>query len=782
LQQLVRGLAAAGLSGWEPLVAEPLNLEAEETELTASLSPRLRQQRLFDIVLELIHHHAEAQPLLLVIEDVHWADPTSLELLDYVARNVASCPAALLILHRPREYLAGRWRKFAHTAEIELQELTESAVQALVAGVLGIEQAPGRLVELALRKAQGNPFFTEEVVRALIDAEVLKRDNEHWELIADPEQAGVPDTIHGVIQSRIDRLEETDRRVIQVASVIGRVFSLPVLGGVYPHDDLDGTLPRRLNRLGAVGLTLLEQPEPEPRYMFKHALTQDVAYESLSYTRRRELHCRVGGFIETREGEAMSERPGFLAHHFFQGRDWRKALTYSLAAGGKAQREYANEVAVAHLGRALQAATELDEPCAEEQLEAHEALGEVLTIVGQYDEALEHLEEARVLVEAWPSSSEQERRLAKLYGKTAETLRVTGDYESSLEWLERGLAFPRVTEALEGASLHLMGAAVFHRQGDNQRAREWCLQGLQIAEQVSGLSRREVLARGSYLLGAILVRLGRLSEAVENCKQSLLAYEELGELLGQFHAHNNLAMAYYDQDAWGLAAKHYRAAMEIVSQIGYAEGQARVASNLGEIYLIQGNLDAAKEQYRAALDTVERLGMLYGVAVLHNNLGAAYARGEEWDEAAKHLKQSLTLLKEIGSEEFLSELFRHQAEVALGQGLPDEALAHAEHSLDYAQAHDMRLEEGMTWRVMGHVHREQKELKQTEEALARALEIAQEAHKRHEVALTHLELARLRMEQGQEEEGRKLARQAARVFAELGARLDLEEAETLVGG
>lgn len=782
LQQLTRGLAAAGLSGWESLVAEPLNLEAEETELTASLDPRLRQQRLFDIVLELIHHHAERQPLLLVIEDVHWADPTSLELLDYVARNVASCPAALLILHRPREYLAGRWRKLAHAAEIGLQELTEVAVRALVAGVLGVEQAPGRLVELALRKAQGNPFFTEEVVRALIDAEVLKRDNGHWELVADPDQAGVPDTIHGVIQSRIDRLEETDRRVIQVASVIGRVFSLPVLGGVYPHDDLDGTLPRRLNRLGTVGLTLLEQPEPEPRYMFKHALTQDVAYESLSYARRRELHRRVGTFVEAREEEALGERTGFLAHHFFQGRAWPRALTYSLAAGGKAQREYANEVAIAHLGRALQAAAELDEPREAERLEAHETLGEVLTIVGQYDEALEHLEKARVLVEARSPSSERERRQADLFGKTAGAYEAKGEYKAAFSWLEEGLNLPRVEGQIEEAQLYMMGARVFHRQGDNDQATIWCRRGLMIAQQVGNVEGREVLAWSNYLLGGLLGRFGDLDTAVQHCQQSFALYEELDNLWGQAQAQTNLAITYYDQDAWGLAAEHYQAAMEIVGQIGYAEGQARVATNLGEIYLKQGNLDAAREQYQAALDIVERLGMLYGVALLHNNLGAAYIRGEEWNEAASHLEQSLTLFRQISSEEFLAELFRHRAEVSLGQKRLDEALVHAERSLDYAQAHNMRLEEGATWRVLGCVHRERGELEQAEKPLARALEIAQETHKRHEVALTHLELAHLRVQQGKEKEGRELAQQAAQVFAELGARLDLEEAERLLAG
>jgi len=783
LQQLSHGLAAAGMAGWEPLVAEPLGLEAEETKLTASLAPRLRQQRLFDIVLQLIQGHARTQPLLLVIEDAHWADPTSLELLDYVARNVASCPVVLLILHRPGEWLDGRWQKFDHAAQIGLQELPETAIRALVADVLGIEDVPGRLVELVLRKAQGNPFFIEEVVRALIDAGVLERDDGRWKLVADPERAGVPDTIHGVIQSRIDRLEETDRRVLQVASVIGRVFSMRVLDGVYPYDDLDGTLPRRLDRLGTVGLVLLELPEPEPVYIFRHALTQDVAYESLSYARRRELHRRVGEFIEVREGEALSERPGFLAHHFFRGRDWRKALAYSLVAGRKAQREYANEAAIAHFRRALQAAVELGEPCEEERLEAHEALGEVLTMIGQYDEALEHLEEAQALVEAWPASLERDCRMAELCRETAEAHEAQGDYEAAFSWLEEGLKIPAVEGQIEEAQLYLMGARVFHRQGANDQAATWCRRGLVIAQHVGGVEGQKVLAWGNYLLGAILARFGDLDTAVQHCQESLVLYEDLGDLWGQSQAHTNLAMVFHFQDAWALEANHCRAALDIVKQIGYAEGQARAASNLGEIYLIQGQLEMAQDQYRVALDIVERLGMTYGVALMHNNLGAAYARGGEWNEAARHLERSLTLFEEIGSEEFLAELFRHRAEIALGQERSDEALAYAERSLDYAQAHSMRLEEGMTWRVLGRVHRERWELGQAEEALARALEIAQEARKRHEIALTHLELAWMRIQQGREDEGRDLARQAARVFAALGAQLDLEEAERLaVGG
>jgi tetratricopeptide (TPR) repeat protein len=153
---------------------------------------------------------------------------------------------------------------------------------------------------------------------------------------------------------------------------------------------------------------------------------------------------------------------------------------------------------------------------------------------------------------------------------------------------------------------------------------------------------------------------------------------------------------------------------------------------------------------------------------------------KKWGEAKEHLEQSWRLFMEIGSEEFLAELCRHQAESALGQKELDEALSKAQRSLDYARTHNMRIEEGMTQRILGRIHRERGDLAQAQKDLILALDIAQEAHKRYEIALVHLELAHLRIQQGRANEGRALAQQAAQAFAELGAQLDLQETETLL--
>jgi tetratricopeptide (TPR) repeat protein len=195
---------------------------------------------------------------------------------------------------------------------------------------------------------------------------------------------------------------------------------------------------------------------------------------------------------------------------------------------------------------------------------------------------------------------------------------------------------------------------------------------------------------------------------------------------------------------------------------------------------MQGKLDAATEEYRQALSIVERLGHRYGVALLNMNLGAAYARMGEWDRADAYLGRSRERFREIGSEEFLAELCRHRAEVARGQGDLELALERAQRSLEHARANQMELEEGPTWRVLGRIQRERGRLDQAHEALERALSLTTDTDNPYEAARTRVELARLHIQRGQREKGRRLAREAAQTFTELGAQLDLREAKSLI--
>jgi hypothetical protein len=256
------------------------------------------------------------------------------------------------------------------------------------------------LQRLILERSQGNPLFVGEVALALREAGAIRLQPDAlgqpaWDLPGGDAPVDVPTTLTGLIMSRIDRLETAPRQVIQVASVIGVNFRATVLERVYPYDDLGSGLQPRLQELVRVDMTIFEPPE---QYAFKHNLTQEVAYGSLSFARRRELHVRVGEELEQRSSaSSLAEQYGVLAHHFFEGRVYARAFDYLVKAGDKARAEFANEAALSHYRRALEIAAnpKIAPPEAvERQGSILEAMGDVNLLTSEYDSAIQQFRQA----------------------------------------------------------------------------------------------------------------------------------------------------------------------------------------------------------------------------------------------------------------------------------------------------------------------------------------------------------------------------------------------------
>jgi class 3 adenylate cyclase len=336
------------LKDWAPIIGEVVGVPMPETELTKSLDAKLRQQRLFDLMLDIFSWGAAQEPLLLIIEDLHWADGASLGLLNYVARNIGDKPIVLCLVYRPIEIKHEFAGKEYHS-QLTLKELSQEESLELVKTLLDIEGMPPELEQLILKKSQGNPFFVEEVVKSLIEQKVVTEKDGKWQVVtADTNKIDIPDTVQGVIMSRIDRLPNDTREVLQISSVIGREFDRHILEGIYPKK-ID--IQSHLNNLRSLDLVLSEQ---EDNYYFKHIMTQEVAYDSLPFSRRRELHNNIGDHIEVSNEEKIDDVLELLSHHYFRAQNWEPAFFYSVEAGDKAKKAYANQEALAHYDRALE--------------------------------------------------------------------------------------------------------------------------------------------------------------------------------------------------------------------------------------------------------------------------------------------------------------------------------------------------------------------------------------------------------------------------------------------
>jgi class 3 adenylate cyclase/tetratricopeptide (TPR) repeat protein len=351
-----------------PFLAQPLELPVaqEDAERVQFLEPPMLRGRVFGAVATWIEALAAERPTVLLLDDIHWIDPTSLALLQSLLPIVERAPLLLLLAFRPRpgdpswQFHESAEREYASRyTPIALQPLDEAHSRELVRNLLAIEDLPESVRQLILNKSEGNPFFLEEVIRSLLDAGLVVREGERWRATSEIIKLSIPDTLNGIITARLDRLDEGDKEVIQAAAVLGRAFDQDALADLVSRPDaVDDSLVvlqrRGLIRLNGAGL-----------YLFKHALTQEAAYESLLLSRRRQLHHRAADSILRRAPDHAAE----IARHYLAARQPAQALPHLVTAGHQAARAFATQEAIAYYTQALD----------------HEALGDAATIRAAYE-------------------------------------------------------------------------------------------------------------------------------------------------------------------------------------------------------------------------------------------------------------------------------------------------------------------------------------------------------------------------------------------------------------
>jgi class 3 adenylate cyclase/tetratricopeptide (TPR) repeat protein len=315
-------------------------------ETVATMDPQERHLDTLDALGDLLVEESRQRPLVVVVEDLHWADQMSLEALGTLRGVVPTVPVLLLLTHRLD------YQPPPDQTALSVARLDSEASAALTRGVLDAQALPADIEQLVTGKAEGNPFYIEEVTKALVEAGVLERvEATGYRLGRAIDQVEIPGTIQEVILSRIDRLEREAKEAMQLASVVGREFTARVLDRI---SDLEAQLSDVLGELTALELIFEKERFPELAYMFKHALVHDVAYATLLGERRRALHRLVGTAIEELYGDRLAEQYETLAHHYSEGHEWAKALDYVEKAGDKAAAAFANRDALGFYARALE--------------------------------------------------------------------------------------------------------------------------------------------------------------------------------------------------------------------------------------------------------------------------------------------------------------------------------------------------------------------------------------------------------------------------------------------
>src|SRR5215203_2387416 len=349
----------------------------------------------------------DLMPTVIMLDDLHWADTASLDLLLSVAGLVEDLPLLMTCLLRPDKD-APSWSAIekarsqvgARYTEILLEPLGAAHSKELLGNLLYIEDLPESVRNLILNKAEGNPFFVEEVIRTLIDSQYIVQDNNHWRARGEIVNVTIPDTLTGVLSARIDRLPENTKHVAQTAAVLGRIFEYRALttvcGAAAPPPERIEDVEPHLGVLTYEELVRERVHDPELEYIFKHALTQEAAYNLLLIRRRKELHRRAGQVLEQLHPDQRGELASALAYHFRLGEEWQRAADYAMRAGAQAVKVYAMSEALEHYENAYEALTKVPTPEVSPEQLCDAILGWTRAAfkLKPYQEVVDRLEEA----------------------------------------------------------------------------------------------------------------------------------------------------------------------------------------------------------------------------------------------------------------------------------------------------------------------------------------------------------------------------------------------------
>ena len=775
-----------------PLLNVIFGSNMPENDFTELLEPKNRQSALHALLEDCLKAAAQDEPLLIVIEDMHWVDALSHDLLEQLAKALAQHPVCFVLAYRSPQIArleAPRLEALAQFTKIELHELTqteaESAIRAKLAQLYPARggSLPEGLAETLMARAQGNPFYLEELLNYVHDRGLDP---------ADLDQIKLPDSLHTLILSRIDRLSEQEKSTLRVASIVGRLFRARWLTGYYPEL---GTFPQvkaALDALDSLEITPLESPEPELAYLFKHIVTHEVTYENLPFATRARLHEQLAAYLENAYPESLPLEA--LAFHYGRSDNRPKQIEYLRRAGEAAQKNFANDAALDFFDSALHLLPDTDREgqyailleretvygrlgnrqaqeadlgrltelaqTPQQQLDVAGRYSWYLSDVGSYEAAITRAEQSyqwavdsgdevnqaqALLNSAWaymkqanyPIARQQYQQayeIAQQCGASVQMARALGglggiahyqaDYDAAIDYHKQALQIRQAIQDVAGqvqSLRHLGGIAI--RQGDYETGQPYYQQALHLIRQMGDRPNEGRLLAN---LGSGALLQGQYPEAEQYLQASqrlLLAVDDKATLARVFESfgHLNDHQGHHDQ-----ATSYYEQSMTIFQALGDRSGEGAVLNNLGIMADNRGRYDLSSHYYQRSLAIQREIGERFGEAFVLNNLGLASERQGLYAQSATFLQQSLVIFEEIGHRPGRSAVLANLGDVAFAQKQYDVAIRYYEQGRQIAQESSFLIIVGIILNNLGAVALAKAEFEQAQAYYQQALTLRQE--------------------------------------------------------
>ncbi|MBI4499445.1 MAG: tetratricopeptide repeat protein [Chloroflexi bacterium] len=732
---------------------------------------------------------SETGPLVLIFEDLHWADDIILELVQRLLASIAGRPIFLLCLTRPEllERLP-EWGQGANETLARLQPLTRAQSLQLLENLLAPNRLPRKWKERVADQSGGVPFYLEELIRVLLENGGLARGPSGWTISQSEKQVELPDSVIATVSARLDNLPNTERNLLQSAAVVGDTFWESALAYPAAYLESDGvmTLWSVVNKEW-----VFEKPQTafvgDRELGFQNTLTRDVAYNGLTRARRSREHRRIGQWLEQHAGDRVSEAVETLAHHYSQavptdllalGGDFDpvlKAIHYGWVAGERARLRQSYADAAARLERVLTSVRDLaaldDEGAPREVygtplalVESQVALAQALAQepLGQYEAALRNLE---VVI-----TDGQQQGLTQLVGTALQLkgkiLRQQGDLATA-EATAREAAdlLAQAGDVAGQAQAVLVIGEIASDQAELAKFEETVRQAIDLARQAQS---RWVEARGLALLGTALVYRGRVDEAEGNVRGSVETYREMADRRGRatsltLHGRIQHMRGHMDE---ALAA--LEEALAVFEELGDRRSQASASVNLGLIYFEQGNLEQARmaaERGRVHASAIKESAM--HIRSLHL-LSQIEVESELWEAARDHLTEAESQCLAHDQKSILPEIYRTLGQAYLGLGDLEQAEHYARQGREVV-AEDDAYSQGTTWLVLGKVLTTAGQDPEGEAAFQHGITAIEESEEQYEIGMGHEWYAEFLLQRSRTAEAREHLEQARQAYENLNS-------------
>ncbi|MBW2096629.1 MAG: AAA family ATPase [Deltaproteobacteria bacterium] len=618
-EKVERGLKLLGVdeASTLPYLLELLSVKESGID-KIPMSPEARKERIMEALKLIVLKGSEIRPLIMAIEDLHWIDKSSEDATRYLLQSIPGARVLLLFSYRPD--FVHTWGGKSYHSQVNLNRLSNRESLAMVAHLLGTEEIDNDLENLILEKTEGIPFFVEEFVRSLQDLSLIERKENRYCLAKDVQTVTFPSTVQEVIMARVDTLPEGAKEVLQTGSVIEREFSYEMIKRVTMLPERE--LLSHLSALKDSELLYERGIYPETTYIFKHALTREVVYDSILTRKKKDLHERTGNAIEELYKDDISEHYGLLARHYLLSENYEKSGEFSRLAGRKAGKEGAFTEAIAFLEKGIISLKKLPRTA-----EIQKKLIDAGATLGMYYIQLNNFIPSKEAVEPIVElafKSNYKRRIAQIHTIIGTyTYAIEGDYPKALTHFQEAIKVAQESNDLISFLManHWMG----HLYADNCEF-EKALHHLEKALNITQAANVAwgIAAHKSCIARTVYYFQGNIELSHQGAQEGFRLAEESGDIYSKCEGYTSLGYSHFGKGDLNEAEKNLLKADDLTERINWLPLQALATSCLAEICFCSGRYQESENYYLKTISVLEQGNLAFWMKI--NRIGAARAK------------------------------------------------------------------------------------------------------------------------------------------------------------